>query len=336
MSQDLATLLGKPPAKIATPYDDAPHTEVTAAFPFNTLSNKGRRFTIKSPEGKELAKGKPGASLNGIFLGSAPLPYKSWYAKAYDPENPSAPDCGSENGSYPAAHYKNKQSKTCAGCKWNVAGTASNGKGKACSTNIPVVFVPITKDEPKMQLACVWRINATSAFEKETDVENHIYSFMALNKVLSGNGWKLPNLVVEITHDEDNVDGHLITFKPVMGVTGKMLKVMNDHELLPIARMLSTDPAVLSGDKEPGVVAGDYADEAADNEAEEPETEEEEVEEEEETPPPAPKKKRASKKKAAAKAKPDPEPEEEEEEELEDGSEASEDELGDLGDFELS
>ena len=58
---------------------------------------------------------------------------KAWYAKAFvEGDEPSAPDCSSDDGIVPRADSKNKQSDHCATCPKNVWGTGKEGKGREC------------------------------------------------------------------------------------------------------------------------------------------------------------------------------------------------------------
>lgn len=74
-----------------------------------------------------------------ILLRAKKATDRAYYAKAYSQgQEPTSPDCWSEDGVTPAASATNKQCTSCAGCPMNVWGTAKKqdgtpGAGKACS-----------------------------------------------------------------------------------------------------------------------------------------------------------------------------------------------------------
>ena len=68
---------------------------------------------------------------------------KQYFAQAYDPNNPSAPECYSVDGVSPVDGCEKPQcSGLCVTCPQNAYGTAEKGEGKACKDTIRFLFMP--------------------------------------------------------------------------------------------------------------------------------------------------------------------------------------------------
>jgi hypothetical protein len=82
----------------------------------------------------------PGGKLECVVLGYCAM--NAWYATAYNPDDKQPPDCyafaetADDPEMAPHAQATNKQNDLCATCEHNVYGTATVGKGKACSNKI--------------------------------------------------------------------------------------------------------------------------------------------------------------------------------------------------------
>jgi len=135
-------------------------------------NNAGKRISIKGGVFRLLSGGKEVAAIDERFLDvvivkAAPKVARTFYAKAYDGETVSAPDCWSNDGDKPDAKSKNAQSDTCASCPQNVAGSGT-GQSRACRYQQRLAVVLANNVEGDvMQLA----LPATSIFGKE-DGEN--------------------------------------------------------------------------------------------------------------------------------------------------------------------
>lgn len=75
-----------------------------------------------------------------------------YYTTKFQPGVPASPGCYAFGGDVttmaPHPEAPEKQSPTCAACKWNVYGSAENGKGKACrNTARLLVVMPIDKPD---------------------------------------------------------------------------------------------------------------------------------------------------------------------------------------------
>jgi len=128
----------------------------------------GKRISIKGGVFRLLVGGKEVAAideryLDVVIVNAAPKIGRTFYAKAYDGEAVSAPDCWSADGETPSPDAANKQSDRCATCPQNVKGSGM-GESRACrfSQRLAVVLAnDIEGDVMQLQLP------ATSIFGKE-------------------------------------------------------------------------------------------------------------------------------------------------------------------------
>jgi hypothetical protein len=102
----------------------------------NRISIKNGRFRLMV-EGSEVGV-RNDPTLDVVVVGVNPGVSKVYYKAAYDPkQEPSAPDCSSNNGVVPDGSSTNKQSVSCADCPQNVWGSKINqqsgAKVKACA-----------------------------------------------------------------------------------------------------------------------------------------------------------------------------------------------------------
>ena len=101
-------------------------------------SNVSRIATNTNGTFKRIVKGEQvgkaiRGEFNAIIVAMLAKPGRSFYATAYDPDaKPTLPDCWSDLGDVPAAGAANKQASNCANCPQNIAGSGTNGKGRAC------------------------------------------------------------------------------------------------------------------------------------------------------------------------------------------------------------
>lgn len=127
----------------------------------NRISIKGGTFRLISG-GKEIAQVEE-RYLDVVIVNAAPKIARVFYAKAYDGDTPTAPDCWSPDGEKPAADAANKQADTCASCPQNIAGSGQ-GNSRACRYQQRLAVVLANNVEGDvLQLA----LPATSIFGKE-------------------------------------------------------------------------------------------------------------------------------------------------------------------------
>jgi len=108
----------------------------------NAISTKGKMFTF--PDGQA----HPGP-LNAVILDWRN--FNRYYTKAYDPQNPTPPDCfaiAKDLGEMaPHEDASDPQSEKCQGCPMNEFGSAATGRGKACRNTVRLAVVPPDADD---------------------------------------------------------------------------------------------------------------------------------------------------------------------------------------------
>lgn len=96
----------------------------------------GKRISIKGgvfrliDGGKELSTVEE-RYLDVVIVNAAPTVNRVWYAKKYDGDAVSAPDCWSADDKKPSPLSKDAQSASCATCPQNISGSGE-GNSRAC------------------------------------------------------------------------------------------------------------------------------------------------------------------------------------------------------------
>jgi len=130
--------------------------------------NSTKRVSIKGGVFRLLAGGKEIASIDDRFLDviivkAAPKVSRIFYAKTYDGDNVTGPDCSSSDGERPDAHIKTPQHSACHNCPQNIAGSGQ-GNSRACRFQQRLAVVLENNPEGDvLQLT----LPATSVFGKE-------------------------------------------------------------------------------------------------------------------------------------------------------------------------
>jgi len=93
------------------------------------ISIKGGVFRLVVG-GKEIAQVEE-RYLDVVIVKAAPKVNRVWYAKKYDGDTVSAPDCWSADGDTPHTDAANPQADRCADCAQNIAGSGE-GNSRAC------------------------------------------------------------------------------------------------------------------------------------------------------------------------------------------------------------
>jgi hypothetical protein len=96
----------------------------------------GARVSIKGGVFRLVNNGKEVSAiderhLDVVLVKAAPKVARVFYAKAYDSESVSGPDCWSADGDKPSADSANKQASRCSECPKNIAGSGQ-GNSRAC------------------------------------------------------------------------------------------------------------------------------------------------------------------------------------------------------------
>jgi hypothetical protein len=126
-----------------------------------------KRISIKGGVFRLVAGGKEIASieerhLDVIVVKAAPKVSRIFYAKSYDGDNITGPDCWSNDGEKPDASIKAAQSATCMTCPQNIAGSGQ-GNSRACRYQQRMAVMLADNPDDVLQLT----LPATSVFGKE-------------------------------------------------------------------------------------------------------------------------------------------------------------------------
>jgi len=127
----------------------------------------GKRISIKGGVFRLLNNGKEIASieerhLDIVIVKAAPKINRVFYAKSYDADTVTGPDCWSADGEKPSPDSANKQASRCSECPKNIAGSGQ-GNSRACryQQRLAVVLADSVEGDV-MQLT----LPATSLFGK--------------------------------------------------------------------------------------------------------------------------------------------------------------------------
>lgn len=251
----------------------------------------GKRISIKGGVFRLLNNGKEIASieerhLDIVIVKAAPKINRVFYAKSYDADTVTGPDCWSADGEKPSPDSANKQASRCSECPKNIAGSGQ-GNSRACryQQRLAVVLADSVEGDV-MQLT----LPATSLFGKAEGDNRPLQEYA---RWLAAQDISPETVVTRMKFDTKSESPKLF-FKAMRwlsddeyttveekGASDEAVKAVT----MTVAKMDAVAPAMLEG-KPPAKTLPKPVEVAA--------------EEEEPAPPPAPKAKKA--------AKPAPEP----------------------------
>jgi len=137
-----------------------------------------KRISIKGGVFRLVAGGKEVAAiedrhLDVVIVRAAPKVSRIFYAKSYDGDNITGPDCWSNDGDRPDASAENKQAASCMSCPQNIAGSGQ-GNSRACRYQQRLAVVLENNIEGAvLQLT----LPATSVFGKEDGDKRPLQAF---------------------------------------------------------------------------------------------------------------------------------------------------------------
>lgn len=241
-------------------------------MPINRLSLNRNVLTIITAGGdkKVPADGK----LYGVFMAASRNVHRLSWLGTYDPQNPTPPDCFSEDDVHPHAKAPEKQSDVCATCDRNQKGSGENG-GRACKYSLPMVFLPVKRDGDNFTIQGVpvlFRVNSVSLFgDTIADGRMGLKNYQAF---LKSNSVTLSEVVTEITIDINAEHPSTAVFQHVAWADDGMQDVIANvltEKGEEVAQMISIEGSA-GGEKidppPPGDIAGDSPAAADDGEAE--------------------------------------------------------------------
>ncbi len=162
------------PAHIAAAMNTEGSGNIVARATINALTFEGKVWSINL-DGKKTklmrtntdGEEEPVSIFTGIVLDYNKDRGREWYAGAYDPKNPTIPDCWSEDSKVPHPNVPSPVSKSCANCPKAKKGSASTQDGNptvACGQFQKLAIIPAAKvgQFPPLRL----RLKITSIFDK--------------------------------------------------------------------------------------------------------------------------------------------------------------------------
>lgn len=117
------------------------------------FAKRGAQQLAKMPVGMQTVSFRGGViTIGGVRVGNAipiiPLAEqfeRSYYAREYDANDKSPPDCYSFDNITPHEKASNKQSDACESCEHNAWGSGPRGRGKACKEGMRLAFMRYDK-----------------------------------------------------------------------------------------------------------------------------------------------------------------------------------------------
>lgn len=170
----------------------------------------GKRISIKGGvfrlvhDGKEVSQ-IDDRHLDVVIVNAAPKVSRIFFAKKWDGESTSAPDCWSSDGNVPDKEVTAPQSANCANCDMNAKGSGT-GEMKACryQQRLAVVLADDVEGDV-LQLS----LPATSIFGKEA---NGKYPLQAYARFLAAQSIS-PEMVVTELRFDTTVESPKLVFK---------------------------------------------------------------------------------------------------------------------------
>lgn len=214
----------------------------------------GKRISIKGGvfrmivDGKEIAQNEDRA-MPIVIVAANPHVSRSYYADTYVEGQVLAPSCWSNDGVSPDSKVSEPQSGKCATCAQNIAGSATQGAGRACrySQRLAVTLENDLKGDV-YQLT----LPAQSIFG---NVENGKMPLQAYAKFLGSHGLPITAVVTEMRFDTASATPKL-TFKALRPLEADEMATAQAKGNSPEAKTaIASTPATLDGAKPKAVAA---------------------------------------------------------------------------------
>lgn len=211
----------------------------------------GKRISIRGGVFRLVVDGKEVVAmderyLDVVIVNAAPKVSRTFYAAAFDENNPAAPDCWSKNGDVPDSDVRAPQGPNCAQCPQNVKGSGT-GETRACRYNQRLAVVLANDQEGDvMQLT----LAATSIFGK-AEGENRPLQEHA--RWLGAQGVDPTMLVTRLKFDTKAATPKLF-FKPMRWLTDDEFANCQEQGLTPEA-LKAVELTVSQADGVTGVAA---------------------------------------------------------------------------------
>ena len=193
---------------------------------YNRISIKGKKFRMIANGAEAASTSNP---LDVVIVNAAPAVGRNYFAKAFNPKaKGEVADCWSLDGNKPDPRSEAPQSRTCADCPQNVAGSGQNGS-RACKylRRLAVVLGNDIGNSEIYQL----QLPATSMFGK---VENGNAPLDAYVKQLAAYRHSVTGVVTELRFDEDSESPKLF-FRAVRPLSESEKSIVQEKGQTPAA-----------------------------------------------------------------------------------------------------
>jgi hypothetical protein len=208
----------------------------------------GKRISIRGGvfrmivDGKEIAQNEDRA-MNVVIVAANAHVSRSYYEGTYEEGKNIAPTCWSNDGITPDSKVSEPQAGKCASCPQNIAGSAEQGKGRACRYSQRLA---VTLENDLQGDVYQLTLPAQSIFGK---AENGKMPLQAYAQFLGGHGLPVTSVVTEMRFDTASATPKL-TFKAVRPLeVDELATAQTKGESAEAKTAIANNPAMLDGAK---------------------------------------------------------------------------------------
>jgi hypothetical protein len=220
----------------------------------------GKRISIRGGvfrmlvDGKEIAQNEDRA-MNIVIVAANAHVSRSYYEGTYEEGKNIAPNCWSNDGISPDSKVSEPQAGKCASCPQNIAGSAEQGKGRACRYSQRLA---VTLENDLQGDVYQLTLPAQSIFGK---AENGKMPLQAYAQFLGGHGLPITSVVTEMRFDTSSATPKL-TFKAVRPLEVDELATAQEKGASNESKTaIANNPATLDGAKSAPTSMGKMLDE---------------------------------------------------------------------------
>jgi hypothetical protein len=213
-------------------------------------SSSGKRISIRGGvfrmivDGKEIAQNEERA-MNIVIVSANSAVSRTYYEGTYEEGKNIAPTCWSNDGISPDSKVSEPQAGKCASCPQNIAGSAEQGKGRACRYSQRLA---VTLENDLQGDVYQLTLPGQSIFGK---AENGKMPLQAYAQFLGSHGLPVTSVVTEMRFDTASATPKL-TFKAVRPLEVEELKAAQEKgQSVEAKTAVANNPATLDSTKLP-------------------------------------------------------------------------------------
>lgn len=198
------------PAHLKQGVDDLTRNLMGGSIGSKRISIRGSVFRM-IVDGQEVAKNED-RHMDIVIVNGAEFTSRTYYAGTYQEGQNAGPDCWSNDGKTPDSRSANIQSKDCASCPMNIAGSGQ-GNSRACrySRRLAVAMGNDVENSDVYQLV----LPAQSIFGKPVEGKMPFEQYV---RFLASHGLSIRSVVTRISFDTNSATPKL-TFRAVKPLT---------------------------------------------------------------------------------------------------------------------